>query len=219
MKKLNITESERKQILRQHTTLLKEELSSSDMLKKIQRAIGAKDIDAIIGPDTTAKLLTILKNGTTEPQKTFDFSCVKNHNHREVITYDWRMARPDYQLGDLLFQDDGTYFDLDEPNTPLKYTCSGDMIKTSNHGDIQKEQNLFNTITEPIKPLVPIQVDTITTSQNEPTNVEDFPELRQRQKIERQELKNKMKEEKKKRREEIAALRKQTKEKIKQLKK
>jgi len=216
MKKIFITESEKESILKQHKISINEELTTYEMLQKIQSAIGTNP-DAIIGPDTSEKLVSLLNSDTfKQPEKIFDFSCVKNHNNREVILYDWRMARPDYQLGDLLFQDDGTYYDLNQPNTPLTYTCSGDVIKTSNHKDIQKDENLFNKITEPVKPIEPIKIDTLSVNRIDTTQIKSPEDGIVKEPIEDKKLER---EKKRKKREEIANSRKQIREKIRQMKK
>lgn len=144
MKKIIITESEKNEILKLHKTTINEELSSFEMLKQIQRAIKTNP-DGKIGPDTTKKLVDVLSS-IKEPIKVFDYSCVRNNNHIEIIDMTWSdkegktQGGMEYQLGDLLFKPNGTYFDLGvDPNKKLNYTCSGTTIQTSNHGNIEKE--------------------------------------------------------------------------------
>jgi hypothetical protein len=166
MRKLIISESERKNILRQHGSLILEQ-SASEKLRLIQIALGAEG-DKVIGPDTTKKIVSTLQSA---PKTSGDFGCVANLKNDEVVTIinqkgektenkveviDMTMKGADgkttggmeYQIGEILFKPNGTYFDLNQPNTPLKYTCSGTTIQTSNHGNIEKgSQKVDNTET------------------------------------------------------------------------
>lgn len=153
MKKLIITESEKNEILKLHKTIINEELSSFEMLQQIQRAIKTYP-DGVIGPDTTKKLVDVLSS-IKEPEKVFDYGCVRNNNHIEVIDMTWTdkegktQGGMEYQLGELLFKPNGTYFDLGiDPNKKLSYSCSGTTIQTSNHGNIEKENKTSGSIVD-----------------------------------------------------------------------
>jgi hypothetical protein len=172
MRKLILTESEKNEILRLHKISINEELSSFEMLQQIQRAIKTNP-DGVIGPDTTKKLVDVLSS-IKEPEKVFDYGCVRNNNHIEVIDMTWTdkggktQGGIEYQLGDLLFKPNGSYFDLGvDPNKKLSYTCSASTIQTSNHGNIEKEnkssiQTTDNTkkVTTPEKTSETPKIDT-----------------------------------------------------------
>jgi hypothetical protein len=147
MKKIIITENERNNILKIYGILLEQEnLTPAQMLDKIQISVGTNN-DLKIGPDTTSKIVSALKD---IPTKKFDYSCVVNHPNVEVVE---RIdGTNEYQIGDLLFQRNGTYFDLNEPNKPLTYTCNGNIIQTSNHKDITSETKKDNS--EEIKKMI-----------------------------------------------------------------
>lgn len=151
MKRLIISESERKDILRKHGTVIYEQ-TADEKLRQIQQALGTSG-DKVIGPDTTKKIVDALKSVPKE-----DFGCVSNLKNEDKITYvnkketfeveviDMTMTGSDgkptggmeYQIDDILFKPNGTYFDLNQPNTPLKYNCNGTTIQTSNHGNFEK---------------------------------------------------------------------------------
>jgi hypothetical protein len=148
MKRFIITENERKNILKIYGILKEQDETSLDataMLDKIQSSLGTNN-DVIIGPSTT-KLIVSALQGTSS---TSDFSCVKNHPNVEVI--ERNDGTNEYQIGDLLFQRNGTYYDLNEPNKPLTYKCNGNIIQTSNHKDITSETKKDNT--EEIKKMI-----------------------------------------------------------------
>lgn len=164
MRKLIITESEKRNILRQHGSLILEQ-SAAEKLAQIQTALGTSG-DKIIGPDTTKRIVSALQG---LPKESGDFTCVTNLKNDEIVTItnskgektednveviDMTMKGADgkttggmeYQIGEILFKPNGTYFDLNQPNTPIKYTCSAGVIQTSNHGNIEKgSQKVDNT--------------------------------------------------------------------------
>ena len=94
-------------------------------------------------------------NSTTTTPKS-DFTCVTNLKNDEIVTItntsggktednveviDMTMKGTgglEYQIGEIVFKPNGTYVDLNKPNNVLNYTCSVGVIKTSNHGNIQK---------------------------------------------------------------------------------
>lgn len=154
MKKLIITESERRQILGLHKSRINEELSTFEMIQKIQSAVGTNP-DGIIGPDTSKKIVSKLKElGTAK-----DYSCITNlQNGTFVIMTDTNNTKTEkvvevnqridgsneYQIGDLVFQKNGTYEDLTKISTDTSqkniftYSCDTNKIVTSNHGTIEK---------------------------------------------------------------------------------
>jgi hypothetical protein len=134
MRNLNITEIDKRNILLRHS-LIKEDISTAEKVKAIQRAIQTKD-DAIIGPDTTKKLVAVLKT-----QPTFDSSCVTSYPSAKKTLGEF------YKIDDLYFNTSGTYY---KDEIPFTYKCIGTTIETSNHGLYPKdsktsEKSLTNT--------------------------------------------------------------------------
>ena len=164
MRKLIITESEKRNILRQHSSLILEQ-SAAEKLAQIQTALGTRG-DKVIGPDTTNRIVKSLEG---VPKTTGDFTCITNLKNDEMVAItntkgektednvevnDMTMKGADgkttggmeYQIGELSFKGDGTYVDLNNPNKQLTYTCSSGVIQTSNHGNIEKgSQKVDNT--------------------------------------------------------------------------
>jgi len=155
MRKLIITESEKKYILQLHKPIILKE-NAGEKLALIQTALGTAP-DKIIGPKTTSKIVSAL--GTAGIKA--DYTCVTSLTNGEIMTItntnnqmfeedveviDMTMKGADgkttggveYQIGEILFKPDGTYYDLNKPNVPLKYTCSSTTIQTSNNGNIEK---------------------------------------------------------------------------------
>ena len=144
MKRFTITESERNNILRKHGILLKEELSAADMLAAIQTAINTNP-DKKIGPDTTSKLVSALGG---LPKTTGDFSCVKNNkNMQRKVEYDdnENPIFKGFQIGDLVFDKSGNYYNVKDETKKYTYKCNGTVIETSNDGKIEGEVKKDNT--------------------------------------------------------------------------
>jgi hypothetical protein len=147
MKRVIISESDRKNILRAHGILKEEEsLTPAQMLQKIQGAVGAKLQDAIIGPDTASKIADALKDVPNETVTKFDFSCVKGNTNKKTLSdFDDETEKAifkGYQIGNLVFDKVGTYYDIKDPNTKYKYSCVGTTISTEKHENIKQDQTI-----------------------------------------------------------------------------
>jgi hypothetical protein len=129
MKKLIITESERRNILKSHGSIILEQ-SATDKLKAIQSALGTTG-DAIIGPDTTKRIVDTLKSSPTKS----DFTCVTNNPNKKSVAFD--DEKVGYQIGEFVFDKLGNYYDVKDSATKNTYTCSGTTIQTSKHGNIE----------------------------------------------------------------------------------
>ena len=135
MKRIIITESERKNILKSHGVIL--EQTAAEMLAAIQTAINTNP-DKKIGPDTTSKLVSALQGVSTTSG--FDWTCVKSNKNKKPITvFDDTKEETvfkGYQIGDLVFEKSGNYYESNNESTKFKYSCDGNMIVTDNHGKI-----------------------------------------------------------------------------------
>jgi len=147
MRRIIITESERKNILRSHGVIL-EELSLADMLASIQSAVGTT-VDKKIGPDTTDKLLKVLAGIPTTTTTKFDFSCVRNNKNTKVLT-DFNdetetTVFKGYQIGDFVFDKSGNYYKVNDESRKGTYTCSGTQIKLNDGtiitGEVKKDNS------------------------------------------------------------------------------
>ena len=225
MKRLIITEKEKKRILILHKNLINEQdetslLSATKKLEEIEKVLKLTP-DAVIDRETTDAILeklNVKKNTDSKKQ----YACVVNHSHVEIIDYD-DSEKLDYQIGDLVFSLDGTYIDL-SPNTGEKftYTCEGDIINSSKHGYIRKdmypmgsdEYEYFNqqkssttpitTQSPPVEtPIVATQTPSSETPPSQSTIDTSTMTKREFRAMERE----KKQEERKKRREEIKKLR------------
>lgn len=166
MRRLIITESEKRNILEQHSSLILEQ-SAADKLQQIQTALGTRG-DKVIGPDTTNRIVKALEG---VPKTTGDFTCITNLKNDEMVTItntkgektednvevnDMTMKGADgkttggveIQIGELSFKGDGSYVDLNSPNKQLTYTCSSGIIQTSNHGSIEKSADKKDNTSE-----------------------------------------------------------------------
>ena len=146
MRRIIITESERKNILRSHGVIL-EYLSPAEMLADIQRAVGT-NVDKKIGPDTTSKLLTALGGISTTTTTKFDFSCVKsNKNMERKFEYDDNdnPIFKGYQIGDFVFDKSGNYYKVGDESNKKTYTCNGTEIKLNDgtiiSGEVKKDNS------------------------------------------------------------------------------
>ena len=179
MKKITITESEKREILGLHKSKINEELSTFEMLQKIQTAVGANP-DGVIGPDTSKKIVSKLKElGTAK-----DYTCITNlQNGMFVIITDTGNTKTEkvveinqridgsneYQIGDLVFQKNGTYEDLTKISTDTSkrniftYSCDIDKIVTSNHGTIEKGELPKPETKVEVKPEVKVEPKLDTT--------------------------------------------------------
>jgi hypothetical protein len=139
MRKLIISESEKRNILKVHGIIKEqdENLSAAEMLAKIQTKLGTSD-DRIIGPKTTEAIVNVLQ-GTSS----FDFSCVTNHPNKKRVAYDDDTTG--FQIGDLVFDKKGNYYNVKDETKKYTYKCSGTTIQTSNDKDITSETKKDNT--------------------------------------------------------------------------
>lgn len=141
MKRLIITESERNNILRKHGIILEQEdeLNATEMLKSIQKSVGTS-ADAKIGPDTTKKIVSTLGG---LPKTSSDFTCVTNHPNKKRVAYD--DEKTGFQIGDLVFDKSGNYYNVKDETKKYTYKCNGAVIETSNDGKIEGEVKKDNT--------------------------------------------------------------------------
>lgn len=143
-RRLIITESERNNILRKHGIILEQEdeLNATEMLRAIQNSVGTK-ADVIIGPDTTKKIVGALKE--LPKTSSFDFTCVTNHPNKKRVAYD--DEKTGFQIGDLVFDKSGNYYNVKDETKKYTYKCNGTVIETSNDGNIEGEVKKDNTDT------------------------------------------------------------------------
>jgi hypothetical protein len=122
---------------------------SQNIFKGLEIAKDQAELDKLYDETGTQSNVT-----TTTPKS--DFTCVTNLKNDEIVTItntsgekiednveviDMTMKGTgglEYQIGEIVFKPNGTYVDLNKPNNVLNYTCSVGVIKTSNHGNIQK---------------------------------------------------------------------------------
>jgi hypothetical protein len=132
MRRLIITESEKRNILRQHSSLILEQ-SAAEKLQQIQTALGTSG-DKVIGPDTTNRIVKAL-DGLPKKTTTSEFSCVTNHPSKKRVAYD--DEKSGFQIGELVFDKTGNYYDVKDESKKYTYKCDGTTIETSNNGKIE----------------------------------------------------------------------------------
>ena len=205
MKKLIITEDEKRRILGLHKSLLREDtanpigqpyLDATQKLEVIQKACELNP-DVIIGPQTTNAIVNKLKKGEGKPSET-TYDCVTSNVYMTKVEMGGNM-KPEYEYGDLRFKLDGTYVDSKEPSVKYTYTCSVDsegkftIISTLGHGDISKDQHwgkVKKTTKFSATPLEPIKQSSTyePTFETIPYNPESREDLLTRQKQEKEDL-------------------------------
>lgn len=132
MRRLIITESEKRNILRQHSSLILEQ-SAAEKLQQIQTALGTSG-DKVIGPDTTNRIVKALE-GLPKKTTTSEFGCVTNHPSKKRVAYD--DEKSGFQIGELVFDKSGNYYEVKDESKKYTYKCSGTTIETSNNGKIE----------------------------------------------------------------------------------
>jgi hypothetical protein len=133
MRKLIISESEKRNILKVHGVIKEqdENLTAAEMLAKIQSKLGTSG-DRIIGPKTTDAIVNVLQ-GTSS----FDFSCIKNGDR---VWFDSNNSNG-YKLGDYIYDQNGNYYNVNNKNEIKKYTCQGGKPYAAQYSDIDTTQS------------------------------------------------------------------------------
>ena len=136
MRKLIISESEKRNILKVHGVIKEqnENLSAADMLEKIQTKLGTSG-DRIIGPKTTEAIVNALQ-GTSS----FDFSCVSNYPGVKKV-WDEVSDSQGYQIGNNIFDKLGNYYNLSNKDKKYKYICQDGKPVASQYSDIDTSQS------------------------------------------------------------------------------